>query len=395
MPGAARFHASGKVAIVGYAHSPIRRTNDEPLGVLTLRTIREAVADAGLSLDQIDGFTTGALFPASSGRGLVDGVDIVTSDWVVDHLQVQPRWLCGFQGIGQICGSVILATEAIASGAADYVVVHRAMYNPPGRYHGNPMTHAVGNDQWSAPHGFWGPPTHMALPYMEYQQRFGATREHMATVAVGGRAAGSQNPWSYWADRPLSREEYLGARMIADPMSVLDCDIPVTGVGAFVLTSRERAADLPHRPVYIAGYAQGRRASANGVGPWRLDDLYEGGAEVGRMLWENTGLSPTEIDLPQVYDAFTPFVYFWLEALGFCKRGEAFEYIQDEASGPGLPFRTGGGAVGNGRMHGVPQMLECYLQLSGRAGPRQLADVHTGIACQAAPNVGGVVAYVN
>jgi acetyl-CoA acetyltransferase len=390
-----RFTAAGEVALVGYAHSPIRRAHDVSLGALTLRTIREAVVDAGLELGQIDGFTTGALFPSSGGRSLTDGVEIVTSDWVVDQLQVQPRWLCGFQGLGQICGATILATEAIASGAADYVVVHRAMYNPPGRYHGNPMTHASGADQWTAPHGFWGPPTHMALPYTEYQQRYGATREHMATVTVGGRAAGSKNPWSHWFDRPLTHDDYMSARMIADPMSVLDCDIPVTGVGAFVLTSRARAADCPHRPVYVAGYAQGRSGSANGVGPWRLDDLYTGGREVARILWENTGLGPDDIDVPQVYDAFTPFVYFWLEALGFCGRGEAFEYVQDPASGPGLPFRTGGGAVGNGRMHGVPQMLECYLQLSGRAGDRQLPTAATGLACQAAPNVGGVVAFTN
>ena len=93
-----------------------------------------------------------------------------------------------------------------------------------------------------------------------------------------------------------------------------------------------------------------------------------------------------------MYDAFSPFVYFWLEALGFCGRGEAFEYVQNDA-GPGVTFRTGGGAMGNGRMHGVPQMLECYLQLAGRAGDRQLAKAETAIACQAAPNVGGVVAY--
>ena len=100
-------------------------------GTLTLRTIAAAVADAGLTMDQIDGFTTGALFPSSGGRPLTDGVEIVTADWVVEQLRVQPRWLCGFQGVGQICGSLILAANAVASGAADYVVMHRAMHNPP------------------------------------------------------------------------------------------------------------------------------------------------------------------------------------------------------------------------------------------------------------------------
>lgn len=384
---------AGKVAIAGYAHSPISRRVDMPLGALTVRTVLEAIADAGLGIDDIDGFTTGALHPSSGAGAVIDGDQTVTSDWLIQHLGVRPRWLCGFQGVGQICGSVILATNAIASGAADYVVVHRAMYNPPGSYHGNDMTEAVGADQWSAPHGYWGPPAMIALPYMEYLQCYGATRGDMAHVVTGARAAGALLPWSAWYGKPLSTEEYLKSRMITDPMSVLDCDMPVNGVGAFVLTSAERARDLPHKPVYVAGFAQGRSGPDNGVDQWPLADLMDGGEAVARMLWESTGLAPHDIDVPQVYDGFTPFVYFWLEALGYCARGEAHDYVKDPGISPGLPFRTGGGAVGNGRMHGVPQMLECYLQLAQRAGDRQLARAETAFACQAAPCMGGVVAY--
>ena len=387
-----RFAAAGTVALVGFAHSPVSRRADVALGPLTIRTVLDAVADAGLGISDIDGFTTGALFPSSGGRALADGLQIVTSDWLVEQLRIQPRWLCGFQGIGQICGSVILATDAIASGAADYVVVHRAMYNPPGGYHSNPMTHAEGSAQWVAPHGYWGPPTQMALPYMEYLQRYGATREDMAHVVVGAREAGAKIPWSYWYEQPIDTPAYLEARMIAEPMSVLDCDIPVTGVGAFVLTSAERAHDLPHRPVYVAGYAQGRSRPDNGVDVWTLDELHDGGRRVGEILWENCGFGPDAVDVPQVYDGFSPFVYFWLEALGYCNRGEAHDYVRDPSASPGLPFRTGGGAIGNGRMHGVPQLLESYLQLARRAGDRQLDRAESAIACQAAPNLGGVVA---
>jgi acetyl-CoA acetyltransferase len=388
-----RFGAAGKVAIVGYAHSQITRTEELGLGPLTLRTVTEAVADAGLTIDQIDGFTTGALFPSAGGRALTDGVEIVTADWVVAQLRAEPRWLCGFQGIGQICGSAILAANAVASGAADYVVMHRAMYNPPGRYHENPMTQADGAAQWAAPHGFWGPPVHMSLPYMEYMQRYGARREDMAELVVGAREAGAKIPWSHWYNKPLSFDDYMDARMLADPMSVLDCDIPINGVGAFVLTSAERAADLPHKPVYIQGYAQGAFRPENGLDAWSLDDMMEGGKEVVRKLWESSGMNRDEIDVPQIYDGFTPFLYFWLEAMGYCGIGEAHQYIKDPNISPGFPFKTGGGAVGNGRMHGVPQMLEAYLQLSQRAGDRQLEKAETAFACQAGPNIGGVVAY--
>lgn len=389
----ARFGAAGKVAIVGFAHSPITRHEEVGLGPLTLRTVGEAISDAGLTVDQIDGFTTGALFPSSGGRALTDGVQIVTADWLVDQLRVQPRWLCGFQGIGQICGALILAVNAVASGAADYVVMHRAMYNPPGRYHTNPMTHAEGAAQWTAPFGFWGPPVHMALPYMEYMQRYGARREDMAPLIAGARAAGARNPWSYWRDKPLTVDAYMSSRMIADPMSVLDCDIPVNGVGAFVLTSAERAKDLPHKPVYVAGYAQGRWRPKNGVDPWSLDEMMAGGRQVAGLLWDSAGFGRDEVDVPQIYDGFSPFLYFWLEALGYCGDGEAHQYVKDPSISPGFPFNSGGGAVGNGRMHGVPQMLECYLQLAQRAGDRQLKRAETAFACQAAPNMGGVVAY--
>jgi acetyl-CoA acetyltransferase len=394
---APRFHARGQVAIVGYAHSPIVRHTDVPLGALTIETCLQAIADAGLTKDQVDGFTTGALFPSSGGRALVDGVHVVTSDWLVERLRVQPRWLCGFQGIGQLPGAVILATEAIASGAADYVVLHRAMFNPAGAYHENPMTRAEGDAQWVAPQGFWGPPMQMALPYMEYMQRYGATREDMAAVVVEARRNGAAIPWSHWHSRPITVDEFVDARMIAEPMSVLDCDIPVTGVGAFVLTSAERARDLPHRPVYVAGYAQGRWRPANGVQAWSLDEIIDGGQQVARILWENTGLGPGDVDVPQVYDGFSPFVYFWLEALGYCEPGEAYRFVQDGGirTGTGLPALSGGGALGNGRMHGVPQMLECYLQLSRRAGARQLDGADVGLACQAAPSMGGVVAYTS
>jgi acetyl-CoA acetyltransferase len=393
----ARFDGRGKVAIAGFAHSPIVRHAPVPLGALTIETCLRAIADAGLTKDQVDGFTTGALFPSSGGRGLVDGVHVVTADWLVEQLQVQPRWLCGFQGIGQLPGAVVLATEAIASGAADCVVVYRAMFNPRGAYHENPMTRAEGAAQWMAPQGFWGPPTQMALPYMEYMQRYGATRDDMAAAVVEARANGAAIEWSHWHDRPITVDDYLGARMIAEPMSVLDCDIPVTGVGAFVLTRAEHARDLPHRPVYVAGYAQGHWRPANGIQAWSLDDIIEGGREVARILWENSGLGPAEVDVPQVYDGFSPFVYFWLEALGYCDRGEAYRFVRDGGirTGSGLPALSGGGALGNGRMHGVPQMLECYLQLSGRAGDRQLPRAEVGLACQASPSMGGVVAYTS
>ena len=171
----------------------------------------------------------------------------------------------------------------------------------------------------------------IALAYNEYLQRFGATREAMAAVVSEARKNGARIPWSYWSGNPLDAADYLAAPMINDPICRFDCDIPVDGVAAFVFTSAERARDLPHRPVYVAGYAAGAPVKRRLPLHWPLDDIMEVGTETGRRLWQRSGIRPAEVDLPQVYDGFSPFVYFWMESLGLCPVGE------------GPPAGTGGG----------------------------------------------------
>jgi acetyl-CoA acetyltransferase len=388
---------SGKVAVVGYAHSPAVRHADRPLGALTIDVVRSAIADAGLTEEMVDGFVTAPLFPTAGAHAAVDGVSTVSAAWLAEHLGGTARYVAGFQGVGALTGSVALGVNAVASGAADYVVVHRALHNPPGRYHSNPMRAAGGTQQWTAPQGFFGPLAMIALPYNEYLQRYGASRESMAAVVVEARRNGARLPWSYWHDRPLTVEEYLAAPMINDPVCRYDCDIPVDGVAAFVLTSAARAADLPHRPVYVAGYAAGAPKARRLPLHWPLDDIMGVGFATARRLWENAGIGPADVDLPQVYDGFSPFVWFWLEVLGLCPVGEAHRFVADggiDSDRPGaLPALSGGGAIGNGRMHGVPQMLECYLQLSGRAGARQREGTAVAVACHSSPHYGGAVVY--
>ena len=118
----------------------------------------------------------------------------------------------------------------------------------------------------------------------------------------------------------------------------------------------------------------------------------------GRRLFEHAGVSRADVDLPELYDGFSPLLYFWLESLGYCRPGRGPRSSSRTAAprrrGRGsCPSSPAGGALGNGRMHGVPQMLECYLQLSGRAGARQLPEAEVGLACQASPNFGGAVLY--
>ena len=385
-------------AVVGYAHSQIVRRSDDPLGALTLEVAQQAIADAGLSPDDIDGFSSSSLTPSAGSHPEIDGVSTVSSTWLAQHLGCAPTFCSGFQGHGQLPGAVGLAVSAIASGAARHVLVHRAMHNPAGSYHRSSMSSASGGAQWIAPQGFFGPLAMIGMTYQEYLQRHSAPREAMAGVVVESRKNGARIPWSVWKDQPLSFEDYLDSPMLTDPICRLDCDMPVHGAAAFVLTSAERAADLPHRPVHVTGIASTAPTRWRLPQHWPLDDLYEAGAAIRDRLRQVTGLDPTEVDLPQVYDGFSSLVYIWLEVLGFCGNGEAHELVADggiDSDDPtALPVLSGGGALGNGRMHGIPQMLECYLQLSGRAGDRQ-RTASTALACHAAPHVGGVIAFAS
>ncbi len=390
--------ARNKVAIVGYAHSSIARHATRSLGAVTVETARRAIEDAGLTPAQVDGFVTSSLFPTAGAHAAEDGISVVSANWLAAHLGVDPCYAANFTGLGQIPGSVSLAVNALTSGAADYVLFHRALHNPPrGRYHGNPMTKARGSQQWTAPQGYFGPLAMIALPYNEYLQRYGATREGMAAVLVEARKNGARIPWSYWHAKPLSTEQYLSEEMIVDPICRLDCDLPVDGVAAFVLTTAERARDLPNSPVFVSGIASGSPRTNRLPLHWPLDDIMAVGAGTARRLWEAAGLGPGDVDLPQVYDGFSPFVYFWMEALGLCPVGQAHAFVREggiDSDLPGaLPVLSGGGALGNGRMHGIPQMLECYLQLAGRAGARQRDVARVGLACHSSPHFGGAVVY--
>ncbi len=391
------FEARDQVAIVGYAHSPVERHAPMSLGALTVDTARRAIADAGLEVHQIDGFVTSTLFPTAGDHRAADGVTSVSANWLAARLGIDPSYAAGFQGFGQIPGTVAMAVNAVHSGAADYVLVHRALHNPVGRYHGSAMREVSGPQQWTVPQGFFGPLAMIALTYNEYVQRYGATREVMAQVLVEARKNGARIPWSYWHGKPLEAEDYLAAPMINDPICRLDCDIPVDGAAAFILTSAERAKDLPNRPVSISGYASSMPGKPRLPLHWPLDDVMDGGRAMVERLWTAAGMGPDDIDLPQVYDGFSPFVYFWLEALGLCPTGQAHRLVEAggiDSDRPGaIPALSGGGALGNGRMHGVPQMLECYLQLSGRAGDRQREGVEVGLACHSSPHLGGAVVY--
>ena len=237
----------------------------------------------------------------------------------------------------------------------------------------------------------------IALPYNEYLQRFGAIRESMAAVAVEARKNGARIPWSYWHDRPLGADEYLSAPMLFDPVCRYDCDIPVDGVATFVLTSADRAKDLPHPPVYVAGYAAGCADPAAAAPALAARRHRRRRNSAGSNSFGSTRASP---QLTSIYRRCTTAShcssgYGWRFS-GFARPGKLIASSRRAASTATAPAgyrRFRWRRLGNGRMHGIPQMLECYLQLARRAGDRQRANATIGLACHSSPHFGGAVVY--
>jgi acetyl-CoA acetyltransferase len=254
------------------------------------------------------------------------------------------------------------------------------MHNPGGRYNAYTSPRARGMDQYTVPYGVHRGYQTFGASYRRYLDVYGARREDLATLIVNNRVNAALNENAYFRNSPLTREDYLSARMLADPVCLLDCDIPVDGGAAIVLTSAERARELPNRAAYVAGYGQWS-ASGRALGP-PLEYLMANGRSVARNMWECSGLGPRDVQVAQCYDGYSFFVYWWLEACGFCAEGEAFSFIQDGriARGGALPVNTFGGQLGEGRLHGMGHLCEAIRQAAGRAGARQIPNARVSIA---------------
>jgi acetyl-CoA acetyltransferase len=230
----------------------------------------------------------------------------------------------------------------------------------------------------------------MAVAYTRWLEKNGQSREKMATLAVTQRKHTQHNPHAYFHGTPLTREDYFASRMVAYPFCLFDCDIPVQGAVAIVLTTAERARDLKPQPAYLAGYGQRLHFEVAGrIGS--LSSYMEGGSSSAKLTWERSGFSPKDVDVAQIYDGFSASVIYGLESYGFCKEGEALDFIQDgriELDGD-LPLNTFGGSLGTGRIHGLWHIIEGALQASGRAGSRQVKDVNVSFVGASAPIVTG------
>ena len=341
-----------RTAIVGVGFSPIVRKPERSIGSFAIEASLDAIRDAGLSPDDIDGYagTPRAQNPSAFHW---DGVDEVSDRYMASALGLRNlRWAADMNR-GVVADGIVAAIEALVSGSCSYVLCTRAMYDRPGvRYAQRDAAVAGGPEQFTAPYGIGNGGS--ALWLQRYMHDYGATREELYEVARTLREHAQLNPHAYWRGRQLFKEEYLSSRWIVEPMCLYDYDIPVTTAGAVVLTTAERARALPHPPAYVAGYANSR--------------------EPGERIFEASGIGRGEVQAAQLYDGFLWFVWGWLEVLGFCGTGEAHTFaLNGNISLRGqLPVTTFGGSQGEGRLHGMGHVREGALQVMGRAGERQV-----------------------
>ena len=359
-----------RVAIAGVAISGTRPTGAETPYTLIADASRRAVAESGLLPSDIDGL-------ASTSLGTMAPID------VAEYLGLRPTWIDSTT-VGGASWEVMAshAADAIAQGRADVVLL---TYGSTARsdLRNGLRTASLdwgsrGPQQWEAPFGHTIISKY-AMAARRHMHEFGTTIEQLAEVAVSARFNAGLNPEAAFRD-PITIDDVLGGRMIADRFTKLHCCIRSDGGGAVVLVAEDRVADLPIAPVWILG--AGEAVSHVSMSQW--DDMTTGPASVsGRLAFQRAGVTPADIDVCEIYDAFTSMLLLTLEDLGFCGRGEGGDFVADGRLrvGGALPTNTDGGGLS--AMHpgqrGLFLLIEAARQLRAEAGERQVADAR--LAC--------------
>jgi acetyl-CoA acetyltransferase len=357
-PGVRTVKAESRAVISGIGRSDIGRRLHRDPRLLTVDAAEAAIADAGLTIDEIDGVST---YPGPSGS--TPGITGAGVDALRTLLGLRLRWHTGAGELPGQLGALVNAVLAVAGGLADHVLCFRSVWESTAQDRAGSRSSIVSGSardevQWGKPYGA-GYPTYGALAMQRYMVESGASREQFAQIAVTSRANAAGNPAAVYRE-PLTVDDYLSARMISDPLCMYDCDVPVDGAVAVVVSRADSTAVDRRRAIRIeaVGSATGWDASAD-------------------MLWSRTDLKPSDVDVAEIYDGFTIYAIRWLEALGLIPKNETGAFIEGghRISLDGeLPISTGGGQLSAGRLHGFGALVEACIQLRGEGGDRQVPD---------------------
>ncbi|TDC46643.1 thiolase [Actinomadura sp. KC345] len=359
------------VAIVGAAECDLGVTNRSVLGLQT-QAVTRALDDAGLSLRDVDGIAT-------------TGVSRFSATQLADYFGLEPRWTDStYAGGSAFEMFVARAAQAIQAGQAATIVISFASDQRSARSRslGGVVEDHTPEAQFETPYGPLFPLSYYAMAAQRYLHAYGGTRERLAEVAVAAREWALLNPAAFrYGKGSLTPSDVLGSAMISSPLTALDCCLVTDGGGAIVLTSLDRARDLRRTPVEVLGY--GERTTNTSM--TAVTDLtVTGAAGSGADAFARAGVTPADIDVVQVYDSFTITVALTLEALGFCGRGEALDWISGGRIRPGgdFPLNTSGGGLSycHPGQFGILLLVEAVKQLRGDAGDRQVPDARLAVA---------------
>ncbi len=367
-------HPEKRAIVSGIGISTIGRRTGIPGLELTRQSSTEAIADAGLTAKDIDGLSTMGETPL---------------DQAAQALGIEPAYTGGGFETGGLLSPLMSAFIAVATGRARHVLVYRTVQMMPGtipfaedrgeekdeeeetnrpRPGDNPLMAdsptLIAYHAYSAAH--W-----LAMHCRRHMHLYGTTKEQLGWLAVESRRKAALNSLAVYRT-PMSLDDYMNARPIAAPFGLLDCDVPVDGSIALVVSHADYAKDCPSRAVHIEAIG-----GSPGKGGWyaRPDYPKMCSVDAAAELWSRTDLRPKDIDTAQLYDGFTFITLAWLEALGICADGESGPFIEggERISLTGeLPLNTYGGQLSAGRMHGYWVVHEACAQLRGDAGERQI-----------------------
>ena len=358
-----------RTAIVGIGQTRFAKSLDESEKTLACRAVLAALDDAGIDPAEVDAL-------ASYTMEETDEVELAKSIGAGDITFFSRT---GFGGGGS-CATVAHLAMAVATGQASVGVAWRSRKRGSGvRPWTNTGVQLPTPAQWTRPFGLLRPADEIAMLTRRYMHEYGATRDHLFNVALACRNRANQNPAAVMYERPLTREMYMDARWISEPLCLYDNCLETDGALACVVVGAERARDCRQRPVYVHSVAQGLPAQHHGmVNYWNDDPLTGPAWTAARQLWKTADLGPQDVDTAQIYDAFTPLIPLSLEGYGFCGRGEGAAFTEGGALelGGRLPINTAGGGLSEGYVHGFNLINEGVRQLRG-SSTSQVPDAAT------------------
>ncbi len=366
-----------KTAVVGIGQTEFSKGSGRSTLQLACESIKSAVEDAGLKMSDIDGLISFTQDP-NDEHSIVDALGLEDLNFYGE---------CNHGG-GACTPTIMHAAMAVATGVAKNVVCYRALNQfSDMRYvmRGAAMAamdKPMARNQYDgllAPYGLTSPVSWVAMFARRYMHLYGATRENLGWVALNNRRNAQNNPNAMFYGKTMTMEDYLNIRMIVEPFCLYDCCVDVDGASALIITSADRAKDCKQTPAYIVGATQ-----ATATDPVMMTSYHRPRMEripeswyAGEELWRVTGLTPKDIDVCQLYDAFSILVIAQLEEYGFCGEGEGGDFClgNDRINIDGeLPLNTSGGLLSEAYIHGMNLITEAVRQIRGTSC-NQVKDV--------------------